>query len=177
MDLFEKTEKLVNVANVSYEDAKEALENSGEDLLDAMIYLERNGKTDKPDVEKARTDRNTGKEYEEIPEMQHRHKSSNEENFGKKLGRGCKKFGDFLCDNHMVAYKDGKVKADFPFWAILIMALASWGVLLVLIIVSFFFGWNYKFTGKNDLSQAQNVMDAVNGAADQIREGFENKQE
>ena len=45
MDNFEKVEKLREHANVTYEEAKEALENSNWDILDAMIYLEKNGKT------------------------------------------------------------------------------------------------------------------------------------
>ena len=44
MDNFEKVEKLRQHANVSYEEAKEALERSDWDILDAMIYLEKTGK-------------------------------------------------------------------------------------------------------------------------------------
>lgn len=44
MDNFEKVEKLREKANVTYEEAKAALENSNWDMLDAMIYLEKNGK-------------------------------------------------------------------------------------------------------------------------------------
>ena len=44
MDNFEKVEKLREKANVTYEEAKTALENSNWDMLDAMIYLEKNGK-------------------------------------------------------------------------------------------------------------------------------------
>ena len=36
MDNFEKVEKLREHANVSYEEAKQALENSNWDILDAM---------------------------------------------------------------------------------------------------------------------------------------------
>ena len=48
MDYFEKVEKLVEKAGVSYEDAKQALDASDGDLLDAMILLERSGKTRGP---------------------------------------------------------------------------------------------------------------------------------
>ena len=44
MDRFELVEKLVKSAGVSYEDAKTALESSGWDLLDAAVWLEKNGK-------------------------------------------------------------------------------------------------------------------------------------
>ena len=48
MDYFEKVEKLVEKAGVTYEDAKQALDDSNGDLLDAMILLERSGKTQGP---------------------------------------------------------------------------------------------------------------------------------
>ena len=44
MEHFEMVEKLRQKANVSYEEAKAALENSDWDLLDALVYLESQGK-------------------------------------------------------------------------------------------------------------------------------------
>ena len=41
MEHFELVEKLVNTFGVSYEKAKEALEASNWDAIDAAIYLER----------------------------------------------------------------------------------------------------------------------------------------
>ncbi len=46
MDTFEKVEKLREKANVTFEEAKAALEEANGDLLDAMILLERQGKAD-----------------------------------------------------------------------------------------------------------------------------------
>ena len=43
-------EKLKDKANISYEDAKEALENSDWDILDAVIYLEKKGKVKRPSI-------------------------------------------------------------------------------------------------------------------------------
>ena len=45
MEMIEKVERLREKANVSYEEAKEALEQSGGDLLDAIVLLERQGKS------------------------------------------------------------------------------------------------------------------------------------
>ena len=44
MDNMEKVEKLRERANVTYEEAKAALEESSWDLLDAIVNLERQGK-------------------------------------------------------------------------------------------------------------------------------------
>ena len=50
MELLEKVEKIREKAGVSYEEAKAALEACGEDVLDALVYLENQGKIKKPDV-------------------------------------------------------------------------------------------------------------------------------
>ena len=55
MDKLEKVEKLRERANVSYEDARTALEENGWDLLDAMVALEKSGKTDAPAQEQYST--------------------------------------------------------------------------------------------------------------------------
>ena len=44
MDEFEKVEKLRQRANVSYEEAKKALDEANGDVLDAMLALEAQGK-------------------------------------------------------------------------------------------------------------------------------------
>ena len=41
MEMMEKVERLREKANVTYEEAKAALEQTGGDLLDAMVLLER----------------------------------------------------------------------------------------------------------------------------------------
>ena len=46
MDTFEKVEKLREKANVTFEEAKAALDEANGDLLDAMILLEKQGKAE-----------------------------------------------------------------------------------------------------------------------------------
>ena len=48
MDKLEKAEKIREYAGVTYEEALSALEASGEDMLDAMLLLEKQGKTTGP---------------------------------------------------------------------------------------------------------------------------------
>ena len=43
MEHIEMVEKLMSKANVSYAEAKQALENNNWDMLDALIDLERQG--------------------------------------------------------------------------------------------------------------------------------------
>ena len=50
MDQLEKVEKIREKTGVSYEDAKGALEACNNDLLDAIVYLEKLGKIKAPEV-------------------------------------------------------------------------------------------------------------------------------
>ena len=54
MDNLEKVEKLRERANVSYEEARTALEENNWDLLDAMVALEKAGRTRKNTVPSSR---------------------------------------------------------------------------------------------------------------------------
>ncbi|MBO7356954.1 MAG: hypothetical protein J6U37_00310 [Lachnospiraceae bacterium] len=172
MELFEKVEKIRNTANVSYEEAKEALEAANGDLLDAMIYLEKNGKVENAGMGRHSTENDATERYEAIPVIEN--KSKDGDNFWKKVKDGLKVAGDFLADNHLVARKDDKVLFDLPLWAVVIIVLITQFLILILMIVSLFFGWSYKFEGRNNLSGAQNVMDQAKDAAEQIKEKFEN---
>ncbi len=71
MEQLEKVEKLRQRANVSYEEAKEALEASGWDLLDAMVYLEKQGKVKPPEQETYTTNCEDQPQYMDVKEKVH----------------------------------------------------------------------------------------------------------
>ena len=50
MESHKLVDKLKNETNISYEEAKIALEKSNWDILDAFVYLEEKGKVQKPSV-------------------------------------------------------------------------------------------------------------------------------
>lgn len=60
-------DKLKNETNISYEEAKIALEKSNWDILDAFVYLEEKGEIQKPSVSIFYTNEyKENKEYSEI---------------------------------------------------------------------------------------------------------------
>ena len=63
MTTLEQVEKLRERANVSYEEARAALDITDGDLLEAVIYLEKSGKIDRPHMSTYNTQ--TGGVYEE----------------------------------------------------------------------------------------------------------------
>lgn len=174
MDEFEKVEKLRTRANVSYEEAKEALNASNGDLLDAMIYLEKQGKTA------------TEAAYVSAPLAQNPFKSESNgsadaadkkakraEAAGKVKGF-IKKVACVLRDNTFVVERKGNVLFTLPAWALAIIIVLLWHVSLPAIVIALFFGVRYRFEGKDDLSKVNNVMNKAGEAADSVIDTFKN---
>ena len=82
MEMIEKVERLREKANVSYEEAKAALEQTGGDLLDAIVLLERQGKVKEPAHSTFSTEYEEQKEYIKV-----RDKVEEQENSAPSMGR------------------------------------------------------------------------------------------
>ena len=172
MDEFEKIEKLRTRANVTYEEAKAALSEANGDLLDAMIILEKEGKVAKPEQQVHSTEYTREPGYEMVPV------GSTEgcgEKWGTRIKEILKKVIDYLSDNHMKVFHHDEQVIDLPFWTAILILVLGWWFVLVLIVVSLFFDWNYKFYGKNNLQGANDVMDKAKETAEQVKEEFHNK--
>ena len=86
MEQLEKVEKLRERANVSYEEAKEALEASDWDLLDAMVYLEKKGKVKSPSRETYTTNYEEQSQYVSVKDKVQEQEETGNESFFKKAG-------------------------------------------------------------------------------------------
>jgi len=173
MDMFEKVEKLRERANVSYEDAKAALEQANGDILDAMIILEKQGKTSAPKSESYST--NYEDNRQSIVNYNSSEKSGNSSkekvkddlhSFGEKI----KKIFDKSCVNYLVVEKNGEKIVSLPIIAAILIILLTWYVSLILIVVSLFFGFNYRFEGEDNMKAANDVMDKAEDVANQVKE-------
>ena len=91
MDNFEKVERLVQKANVSYEDAKKALEEANGDLLDAMIILERQGKVRKPEQPVFTTTYEEQPKYKDVNVAVEKSNNTGAKSVFKSIGDGIKK--------------------------------------------------------------------------------------
>ena len=160
MDNFEKVEKLVQKAGVTYEEAKNALERANGDLLDAMILLEREGKTQSAGYGTYSTQYEDQAQYIPVDagtaDARSGHSSSKVKEILRKIWR-------VLSRNAMVIEKNGDTVVKLPLWA----------VLLILLVVSLFFGYRYSFRGEADLKAANEVMEKAAGAAEKAKEEFD----
>jgi len=163
----EQVERLREKAGVSYAQAKEALEYSGGNLLDALIYLEEKGAIPRPE----------GAYYSTRGE----HAAAAQENQAgvppKPLPEEPKarpRMGIFsrirylLLDNELEIWRKGQPVTALPVLILILLLVFALYVTLPLLILGLFFGFRYRFSGPDlERDGINNVMGSVaDGAAD-----------
>lgn len=177
MENYEKVEKLRERANVSYEEAKEALENNNWDILDAMIALEKSGKTAGP--EKTSYSTQGMPKYEGVIDDDAGAESAHD--FGdsiRRFGRWCVRMIKKGCINYFYITKDGKEVLAIPVLALILAFIIAFWLVLILLVVGLFFDLRYHFRGPNmkavDLNKA---MDSAAETAKQMKEEFRSSED
>lgn len=164
MEHFEMVEKLVNTFGVNYEEAKNALEQSGWDPVEAAVILER-GKNSTPETETPKVKNAARESFESCQN------TVKEE--GSKL---FKTVWDFLSLNEFVVKKSsGEVFLNLPLWiSILLLCAFFWPVVLILGVV-FIMGYRFSFTGPQmGKKTVKNAMDHAEKVGEDIIEKVKN---
>lgn len=172
MEQLEKVEKLRQRANVTYEDAKKALEACEWDMLDAMIYLEALGKVKDGGQTVYSTSYDEQTQYVSVADKVNEQKNTGE-NWTQKLGRLCKKAWQKSKDNYFcVGHKDEEI-IRVPVWVFVLIMLFAWHVTLIVMVVSLFFDCHYSFAGKDDLSKVNHFMAKANELAEKAKDEYD----
>lgn len=171
MEQFEKVEKLRERANVSYEEAKQALLACDGDILEAMIYLEKLGKTSGM----ARTGF-ADKEQEAGPEQK---QEEGDKSFGevmKRFGRFCVRWIEKGNRNSFCMERGGKEILRVPVTLLVVLMLFAFWVVVPLMIIGLFFDMRYHFRGPDirtvDINQA---MDHAADVAESLKSDIVDK--
>ena len=94
------------------------------------------------------------------------------ESAGEKIKEVLGKIWHVLSRNFLAICRNGETLVKIPLWVALIILFASWFTVLVLIVVSLFFGCRYRFVGEADMQAANDIMDKAANAADKAKEEF-----
>lgn len=170
MEHYEMVEKLRQKANVSYEEAKAALEKTDWDILDALVLLESEGKV---------------KEEEGTKEYSTQNKNGQKNHIHIEVEdgawkEGLKKFWKFLCrmfrkgnvNSFVVKDKQGNEKFSMPITVLVLLFIMCWPISLVVLIVALFMNYRYAFRGPDISSKVNEAMDK---AADAVQGSEEEK--
>ncbi len=176
MDRLEKAERLRQAANVSFEEAKAALDACGDDLLDAMVYLEKQGKAKKPEQSSYSTEYEQQPEYTPVQETVNRQESA-ATSFGRTIGRGIRTIVKFVRSTSFEISRKGKTIFTMPSWVMLLIVLFSWHVSLPALVIALFFGFRYSFHGEADhMQKANDILERAGSFADEMEGGLKGQE-
>ena len=167
---FEQVEKLKDRANVTWEEAKSALESAGGDLLEAMLLLERQGKIPPPQGGFYTT--RAGAEGQSLPAQRAQSSRKDGEDRWKARVR------EFLeaavgilrhCTVHQrEVWRGGQMMASIPVLIVILLFVVAFWVCVPLMVVGLVFGCRYTFSGP-DL-HAKRVNEAIDCAARTVQD-------
>ena len=161
MTNFEMVEILRDKANVSYEEAKAALENSNWDLLDAMLLLEKEGK-----VNPGSQSYSTKPEEEKATENEKKHRDNGEGARGalRWLGQTFCKLLRMGNANAFVVSRRGQELFSLPVTVFVILMICGFWFMFAVLAVGLFCGARYSFRGPN--LGKPSINEAMNRAAE-----------
>ena len=176
MTEFEKVEKLREKANVSFAEAKEALNNSGGDILDALIYLESQGKSTIPaggGFYCGAGSQTEDRQYTQGYEYRSSKKGETFAEMMKRFGRFCLKVLNKGNTNFLDAIRGDSLIFSCPVTAVVALVLFFFPVTIALFIISLFCGFRYRFRGE-DLGRdsVNTVMDNAANVVYDVKKSF-----
>ena len=182
MEHYEMVEKLRAKANVTYEEAKEALETADWDILDALVLLESQGKVKNAPQDTGYTTQEK-KEYTwETRKGQVKVEVSDKL---PKLWAWIKSVFQKGNSNQFVIHRRGEELIAMPITVMVLLMVCFWPFSMIVLFVGLFLGARYSFRGPNINGKVNDFMDkAQDKAASAVEihreiraEGEENKVE
>lgn len=138
----ENIDELRRRANVSYEDAKEALEKCNDDIVEALVYLEKQNKI-KPN-------QNTSEKC----------------SFWSKVKAVIRKGNN----TKFIIRKKDNVVVSMPVTAAVIIGLLAFHITAIVLIILLLTGHRIKFEGKNgECKQVNDILDKVSNSVDSVK--------
>ena len=184
MVTLEQVEKLREYADVSYDEAKAALENAGGDILQALIDLERQGKAKPPqgggqyNSGSIQLSGNTEQEENKKEKAQFKCNSNEKSAFSRNMGRFFRWMGEIIHKgnvNALVVEKNGTSIMRLPITVLVILLICAFWIVVPLLVIGMFFSFRYYFQGPDiKSSKVNDAMDTVANAAEEIKNDIKN---
>jgi hypothetical protein len=183
MESHKLVDKLKNQTNISYEEAKSALEKTNWDILDAILYLEEAGKIQKPSVSIFYTN-----EYRENYKYNEVTNNKDQGNNYDNAKKGNTFEGVFveICkiidtgNNIFFEMKTkNKVFLRIPITVIILLLIFAFWVVIPLVIVGLFFGVEFTISGNTvEANKLNNVFKRlsvnIKRVKENLKKGFRN---
>jgi hypothetical protein len=170
----ELVEKLRERADVSYDEAKEALDACDDDLLEAIIYLEKRGKIPPPrsgGTYSSREARPAAEKY-----TAYKKQKPETETFKDSMRR----FGNWLTgllkisvENLFVVSRNDHILCSLPVLVVIVLILFCFWPAVIALIVGLFFSCRYTVRGPKTEGQSDSARN-INNIMEEVSEVTEN---
>lgn len=173
MATMEHVEKLRERANVSYTEAKAALDACGDDLLEALLYLERQGKVNPPEHGGCYSSRSERKKKQGDTDEPGRQGEPKGESFSELMRRFFGRVRDLFvksCENLFDVQRGDRQIITMPVLVLILLLIFCFWLVIPLLIIGLFLGCRYRFRGQDVEKTAVNkVMESAENAAETIK--------
>lgn len=181
MEKFEQVEVLCKKANVTFEDAKEAMEACDYDMLDAMIYLEKQGKVNAGSTASYTTSSGTDTSQEFEKAQKSYEESCQRTSFGEvmnKFGKWCKRTIQRSLEIDFCVTKDEKLVFKVPVLALVVALIVATWISVILLVVGLFCGCKYYFQGLDSATVDVNKFcERASETCEGIKNEFQNNKD
>jgi len=170
----EKAEILREKTGISYTEAKEALDNTNGSMLDALVYLEKQGKVETPPGGGFYSGAGPASDEGEEPtgRRSYAHEGESFSDMVKRFGRFCMRLVEKGIANSLVATRKGEQLFSLPVIAFVVLLIFFW-VTLPLFVITLFCGIRYHFQGPDlDRDLVNNVMSTASDMAEDVKRTF-----
>lgn len=183
----EQVERLREKADVSYAQAKQALEYSGGNLLDALIYLEEQGAIPRPQGAYYSTRNETPPPppvRDELATLGEKKGGKEKREKKKAGGMGVKVISGktlfstlrrWLIDNELEIWRKGQPVTSLPILILVVLILFAFYITVPALILGLFLGFRYQISGPDLEDETFNGMmgNVADTAADLGRQVME----
>lgn len=181
----EQVQKLREYANITYEEAKKALEETNGDMLQAVINLEKQNRIKAPEAggyhnSEAEEQSANGKRRDNSRD--NKRNQANGSSFGDQVTVFLKWCGKLIHKGNINSFevlKDDNRVIMIPVTVLVLLLLFAFWIVVPLLIVGLIFGYRYRFCGpdldKPEVNKAmENVSKATVRAVDSVVNAVEN---
>lgn len=174
MKRIEMIEMLMNKANIGSEEAEEVLKKFDWDLLDSIVYLERQGKIENKDDKRVVNVEQEGHSENHNKDSKYNNEKSN--GVGALMGRIFRGIGNVIRkgnENYVDISKDGEKPIRISLTVSAILTIIASVPVVVLAVIGLFLGYKYSIVGPNiNAHKVNDVLKDISKEAQNIKNDF-----
>ena len=172
MPTMEQVDRLRAYADITVEEARDILAETGDDLLEAVILLEKRGKIKPPPAAESATEAPPPAGETPLRQQSYRTEPPPGESFGSMVNRFLRFLGRLIHKgniNKMEVHRRGEHILSLPVTVLVILLLVGFWCVIPLLVVGLFFDYRYSFRGPNMRDNVNHVMGTAADTAQTIK--------